>query len=38
MIARDIIQVVTEKYPGRDMVVSVFEDGENGAILEYENT
>ena len=34
MIAEDIIDSIQAKYPGRDLVVSVFEDDENGAILE----
>jgi len=34
MIAEDIIGVINNRYPGREVTVSVFEDGENGAILE----
>lgn len=34
MLAEELITVINENYPGRDIVVSVFEDGENGAILE----
>ena len=35
MIAEDLIKHISEKYPKRDIVVKVFEDNENGAILEY---
>lgn len=35
MLAEDLIDVISSRYPDRDMVVKVFEDGENGAILEY---
>lgn len=35
MLAVDIIEYITNKYPGRDIVCKVFEDGENGAVLEY---
>jgi hypothetical protein len=35
MIAEDLIDVIRKKYPGRDFEVRVFEDGENGAILQY---
>ena len=35
MIAEDLIEHISEKYPKRDIVVKVFEDNENGAILEY---
>lgn len=35
MIAEEIIVKTAERYPGRDMVVEVSEDGENGAILQY---
>ena len=34
MIAEDIIDSILKKYPNRDLIVSVFEDDENGAILE----
>lgn len=33
MIAREILGALTEKYGFRFMEVSVFEDGENGAIV-----
>lgn len=35
MMARDIITYVKSKYPKRDIIVDVSEDGENGASLEY---
>ena len=35
MIAEELIKHISEKYPKRDIVVKVFEDNENGAILEY---
>ena len=35
MLAYDLINTITEKYPGRDITVRVYEDDENGAILEY---
>jgi hypothetical protein len=35
MIAEDLITVISNNFPGRPMVVQIFEDGENGAILEY---
>jgi len=34
MLAEELIVVIDQHYPGRDVVVSVFEDNENGAILE----
>jgi hypothetical protein len=35
MIAEDLINVISNRYPGRDIIVKVAEDGENAAILEY---
>ena len=35
MIAEDLINTITERYPNRALVISVFEDDENGAILEW---
>ena len=35
MMADDVIRYIQNAYPGRDVTVSVFEDNENGAILEY---
>ena len=37
MIAEELIGVISSRY-NRSMLVSVFEDDENGAILEYEPT
>jgi hypothetical protein len=35
MIAEDLINTIGARYPNRAMVIQVFEDGENGAILEW---
>jgi len=35
MMADDIAEYVQEAYPGRDLIVTVSEDGENGAICNY---
>jgi hypothetical protein len=35
MLAEDLIEYVNNKYPKRDITVKVYEDDENGAILEY---
>jgi hypothetical protein len=35
MIAEDLYYEIIKKYPNRNYVISVFEDGENGAILEF---
>lgn len=35
MLAEDLIAVILERYPDRPLEVRVFEDDENGAILEY---
>lgn len=35
MMAEDLIYYIREKYPKRDITVKVFEDDENGAVLEY---
>ena len=35
MLAEALIVSIKDRYPGRDMEVRVFEDGENGAILQY---
>lgn len=35
MLAEALIENISIKYPGRDMEVKVFEDGENGAVLHY---
>lgn len=34
MIAEDLIRVITNRYPGRILTVSVAEDNENGATLQ----
>lgn len=38
MMANDLINYIKEKYPKRIIAVRVYEDNENGAILEYEGT
>jgi len=35
MMAEDLINTISVRYPNRAMVIQVFEDGENGAILEW---
>lgn len=35
MLAEDLIKYIFKKYVGRDITVRVYEDNENGAILEY---
>lgn len=35
MMANDLFNKVSEKYPGRKMIIDVSEDGESGATLEY---
>lgn len=37
MLAEDLIDYISKKYPGRKMSVQVSEDGENGATLAYES-
>jgi len=36
MICDDLAQQINNKYPGRKIVLTVSEDGENGATIEYE--
>lgn len=36
MIAEGLMNTINARYPGRAMMVQVFEDGENGAILEWQ--
>lgn len=36
MIAESLMNTINARYPGRALVVQVFEDGENGAILEWQ--
>lgn len=38
MLARDLVKYVTDKYPNRTVSVSVSEDGENGAIINYRSS
>ena len=35
MLSEDLINYIQENYPNRDITVKVYEDNENGAILEY---
>lgn len=35
MMAEDLIDILKEKYPNRDISVEVYEDNINGAIVEY---
>jgi hypothetical protein len=35
MLAEDLIDIIKVKYPTREIIVSVSEDGINGARLEY---
>lgn len=35
MLAEDLIEYISGKYPGRDIAVEISEDGENGATLTY---
>lgn len=35
MLAEELIQYIIEQYPGRDIEVRVYEDDENGAVVEY---
>lgn len=35
MLADDLFDVLAVRYPGRDMVIEVSEDGENGCRIEY---
>lgn len=35
MLAEDLIDYISKKYPGRKITVEVSEDGENGATLSY---
>ena len=33
MIAKDLLNYMQDKYPGRDLTITVSEDGENGCNL-----
>jgi len=35
MIAQDLANTIHDRYPGRDMEITVSEDGENGATLSF---
>ena len=35
MMAEDLIDYISSRFEGRDIIVEVSEDGENGAIVEY---
>jgi hypothetical protein len=37
MLAEELIHYITLHYPGREIEVGVSEDGENGAIIQYNN-
>ena len=37
MIARDLNTTITARYPGRQTIIDVSEDGENGAALTFVN-
>lgn len=37
MIAEDLHKVINAKYPNRTVVIDVSEDGENGAVLSWNN-
>ena len=36
MICDELAETINEKYPNRDMEITVSEDGENGATIQYE--
>jgi len=38
MISDDLYEVIASRYPGRDIVITVSEDGENGATIRYNTT
>lgn len=38
MISDDLYQIVAGRYPGRDIEITVSEDGENGATIRYNTT
>ena len=38
MISDDLYEVIASRYPGRDIVITVSEDGENGATISYNTT
>ena len=38
MMSDDLFDKISDKYPGRDVKIEVSEDGENGALIEYDAT
>lgn len=38
MISDDLYQTIASRYPGRDIEITVSEDGENGATIRYNTT
>ena len=36
MLADDLYDEISDRYPGRRVVIEISEDGENGCIIEYE--
>jgi hypothetical protein len=38
MISDDLYEVIASRYPGRDIVITISEDGENGATIRYNTT
>jgi hypothetical protein len=38
MISDDLFEVIASRYPGRDIEITVSEDGENGATIRYNTT
>ena len=38
MISDDLYEVIASRYPGRDIEITVSEDGENGAAIRYNTT
>ena len=38
MISDDLYEVIASRYPGRDITITVSEDGENGATIFYNTT
>ena len=38
MMSDDLFDQIVTKYPGRDIKIEISEDGENGALIEYDNS
>jgi hypothetical protein len=38
MISDDLYEVIASRYPGRDIEITISEDGENGATIRYNTT